>query len=144
MAPTILYFVVGVFWVGILVAGGRRPALLGGSHVLPERHNPRRWDSSWLTRPLTKATAVFGLALTLYQVYVALTHDRDGPRLGGAHQRGKSSASSLWSISISIRQRTRKKLEAEELGVVPKPTHPARHVILLGSIWRSRLSRTAK
>jgi hypothetical protein len=73
MAPTILYFVAGVFWIGILATGGgdllfwaALTCFLSGIFLFA-------WASSWLTRPLTTATAVFGLALTLYQVYVALT-----------------------------------------------------------------------
>jgi uncharacterized protein (DUF2062 family) len=73
MAPTILYFVVGVFWVGILVAGGGALLFWAALTCFLSGIILVAWDSSWLTRPLTKATAVFGLALTLYQVYVALT-----------------------------------------------------------------------
>ena len=31
------------------------------------------WTSSWITRPLVGASALFGLVLTVYQFYVALT-----------------------------------------------------------------------
>ncbi|MDA4135980.1 MAG: hypothetical protein OK449_03120 [Thaumarchaeota archaeon] len=73
MAPTILYFVAGVFWVGVIVVGGgfllfwaALACFLSGIFLF-------NWASSWVTRPLTRATALFGLALTLYQLYVALT-----------------------------------------------------------------------
>jgi len=73
MAPTILYLLAGVFWVGILATGGgvllfwaALTCFLSGLFLF-------EWSSSWVTRPLTKATALFGLALAAYQVYAALT-----------------------------------------------------------------------
>jgi len=73
MAPTILYFVVGVFWVGILVAGGGALLFWAALTCFLSGIILYEWAYSWIARPLTKATALFGLALTLYQVYVALT-----------------------------------------------------------------------
>jgi hypothetical protein len=73
LAPTVLYFVTGAFWVGILVTGGgillfwaALTCFLSGIFLVA-------WASNWVTRPLTKATALFGLTLTVYQLYVALT-----------------------------------------------------------------------
>jgi hypothetical protein len=73
MVPTVLYFVAGIFWAGVLVAGGGIllfwPALtcfLSGVILMT-------WASSRFTRPLVNATSLFGLALTIYQLAVALT-----------------------------------------------------------------------
>jgi hypothetical protein len=73
MAPTILYFVAGVFWVGILATGGSVLLFWGALTCFLSGVFLIAWASSWITRPLTKATALFGLALTAYQLYVALT-----------------------------------------------------------------------
>jgi hypothetical protein len=73
MVPAILYFVAGVFWIGVIVTGGglllfwaALSCLLSGAFLLA-------WASSWVTRPLITASALFGLVLTVYQLYVALT-----------------------------------------------------------------------
>lgn len=73
MVPPILFFVVGVFWAGVVVTGGgfllfwaALSCFLSGIFLLV-------WASSWVTNPLSKATGVFGLALTIYQIYIGLT-----------------------------------------------------------------------
>jgi hypothetical protein len=73
MAPTILYLVAGVVWIGVLATGGSillfwaaLTCFLSGLFLFA-------WSSSWITRPLAKATAVFGLVLTVYQLLAALS-----------------------------------------------------------------------
>lgn len=71
--PTILYFVAGVFWVVVLVAGGGSLLFWPALTCFVSGIMLYAWSSSWITRPLVYATALFGLVLTVYQLYVALT-----------------------------------------------------------------------
>lgn len=73
MLPTILYLVAGVFWVGVLVAGGGDLLFWAALTCFVSGLVLYQWATSWIATPLTTATALFGLTLTLYQVYVALT-----------------------------------------------------------------------
>jgi hypothetical protein len=71
--PTILFFVTGIFWAGVLVTGG---GIVLGWAVLTCFASGIflfMWTSSWVTRPLVAASALFGLILAGYQFYVALT-----------------------------------------------------------------------
>jgi len=69
----ILFLAEGVFWLGIVVTGGA-PLLLfavlafvaSGLFLLSNPDSP-------VTRPLAGASALFGLTLTIYQVYEAST-----------------------------------------------------------------------
>ena len=69
----ILFFAEGALWVG-MVATGSGPLLglaalscvLSGVFLLAT-------PSSWVSRPLAGASALFGLALTVYQGYLAST-----------------------------------------------------------------------
>ncbi len=69
----ILFIVEGAFWLSILATGGGGllvfPALAGILSGVLLLATP----SNWATRPLAGASALFALALTLYQVYVAAT-----------------------------------------------------------------------
>jgi len=69
----ILFFVTGIFWVGILATGGG--IVLGWAVITCFASGIFlfMWTSSWVTRPLVAASALFGLILTGYQFYVALT-----------------------------------------------------------------------
>jgi hypothetical protein len=73
MAPTILYFVAGVFWVAVLLAGGGVLLFWGALTCFLSGVLLYAWASSWVTRPLIYATALFGLVLTSYQLFVALS-----------------------------------------------------------------------
>jgi hypothetical protein len=71
--PTVLFFVTGVFWVAIVVTGGGGLLLwaalsgfLSGVFLIVA-------SSKWMTRPLTGASSLFGLTLTVYQLYIAST-----------------------------------------------------------------------
>lgn len=72
MVP-ILFLVEGVFWLGVVLTGGAlllifaALAFIASGLLLVSRPENR------LTRPLAGASALFGLTLTLYQVYEAST-----------------------------------------------------------------------
>ncbi len=72
-APTILFLVTGLFWAGIVVTGGG--VLLGWAALSCFASGALlfRWASSWLTKPLAAASSLFGVVLTLYQLYVGLS-----------------------------------------------------------------------
>ena len=69
---TILFFVTGVFWAGIIAVGGG--ALLAWAVLTCFASGAFLvvWESSWVTRPLVAASALFGIVLTAYQLYEAL------------------------------------------------------------------------
>jgi len=71
--PMVLFFVTGVFWAGIIATGGG--ALLGWAVLscFASGIFLVMWASNWVTRPLASASSLFGVALTLYQLFVALT-----------------------------------------------------------------------
>jgi len=73
MLSPILYFVAGVFWLGIVVVGGGFLLIWAALACFITGIFLVAWSSSWVVRPLAKASAVFGLALTVYQLYVGLT-----------------------------------------------------------------------
>lgn len=73
MTPTILYFVAGVFWVGVLIAGGGGLLYWPALTCFVSGIVLYLWSSSWVTRPLIYATTLFGLVLTVYQLFVAAT-----------------------------------------------------------------------
>jgi hypothetical protein len=73
MLVPILFFVVGAFWVGIVATGGG-PLLLLAALTCVLSGALLLWMSShWVSRPLAGASALFGLALTVYQAYEAST-----------------------------------------------------------------------
>jgi hypothetical protein len=68
-----LFFVAGAFWVGIVLLGGgvyltwaAATSLLSGALLIA-------LPSNRITFPLVAASAVFGVILTLYQLYLGLT-----------------------------------------------------------------------
>ncbi|MDG6967793.1 MAG: hypothetical protein JRN58_05320 [Nitrososphaerota archaeon] len=69
----VLFIVEGLFWVAIVALGGGDlllfAALAGVASGLMLLARP----SSWVTRPLAGASALFALALTLFQLYQAAT-----------------------------------------------------------------------
>ncbi len=73
LAVPILFLVEGAFWLGILATGGAvllifvALAFIASGLVLVSRPENR------LARPLAGASALFGLTLTVYQVYQAST-----------------------------------------------------------------------
>ena len=69
-APVILFFVTGIFWAGVIATGG---GVLLGWAVLSCFASGAflfMWASSWITRPLAASSSLFGLVLTVYQLYV--------------------------------------------------------------------------
>jgi hypothetical protein len=69
----ILFLVVGVFWLGIVATGGDLLLLLAVLAFVLSGLLLIAMPSNWGTRPLAGASALFGLTLTIYQVYVAAT-----------------------------------------------------------------------
>jgi hypothetical protein len=72
MVP-VLFLLVGVFWLGIVATGGAPLLLLAALAFILSGLLLLAMPSSWAARPLAGASALFGLALTVYQVYVAST-----------------------------------------------------------------------
>jgi hypothetical protein len=73
MAPAILFFVAAAFWAGIVLLGGgvyltwaAATGLLSGALLVA-------LPSNRATNPLVVASALFGILLTLYQLYLGLT-----------------------------------------------------------------------
>ena len=69
----ILFFAEGALWVGMVATGGgpllglaALSGILSGVFLLA-------MPSNWVSRPLAGASALFGLALTVYQAYEAST-----------------------------------------------------------------------
>ncbi len=73
MLVPILYFVAGVFWIGIVATGGGPLLLLAALTCILSGALLFAMPSNWVTRPLAGASALFGLALTVYQAYEAST-----------------------------------------------------------------------
>ena len=73
MVSPILFFVAGIFWVGIIVTGGGLLLLWAALTCFLSGIFLFTWASSWVAKPLIKATSVFGLTLTVYQLYVGLS-----------------------------------------------------------------------
>jgi hypothetical protein len=73
MLVPILYFVVGVFWLGIVATGGGPLLILAALTCILSGALLLAAPSHWVTRPLAGASALFGLALTVYQAYEAST-----------------------------------------------------------------------
>jgi hypothetical protein len=69
----ILFLVEGAFWVVIVATGGASLLLFAALTGILSGILLITMPSHWVTRPLAGATALFGLTLTLYQVYVAST-----------------------------------------------------------------------
>ncbi len=71
--PTILFFVAGVAWAGIVAAGGGVVLVWAALACFASGALLVMWASSWLTKPVVAASSVFGVIVALYQVYVGLT-----------------------------------------------------------------------
>lgn len=69
----ILFLVEGVFWVGIVATGGALLLVLAALAFIVSGLLLLQMPDSWATRPLAGASALFGLTLTVYQVYQAAT-----------------------------------------------------------------------
>jgi hypothetical protein len=69
----ILFLVEGVFWLGIVATGGAQLLVLAALAFILSGVLLFAMPSGWVTRPLAGASALFGLTLTLYQVYEAST-----------------------------------------------------------------------
>lgn len=69
----ILFLAVGVFWLGIVATGGAPLLLLAVLAFIVSGLVLIAMPTSWAAKPLAGASALFGLTLTIYQVYVAST-----------------------------------------------------------------------
>jgi hypothetical protein len=69
----ILFFVAGAFWLGIVATGGGPLLLLAALTCILSGALLAALPSNWVSRPLGGASALFGLALTVYQAYEAST-----------------------------------------------------------------------
>jgi hypothetical protein len=69
----ILFLVEGVFWLGIVATGGAPLLVLAALAFVVSGLLLLQMPDSWATKPLAGASALFGLTLTVYQVYQAAT-----------------------------------------------------------------------
>jgi hypothetical protein len=69
----ILFLVEGVFWLGIVATGGAALLVLAALAFIVSGLLLFAMPDGWATRPLAGASALFGLTLTVYQVYEAAT-----------------------------------------------------------------------
>ena len=69
----ILFIVEGVFWLGIVATGGAPLLVFAALAFIVSGLLLLQMPDSWATRPLAGASALFGLTLTVYQVYQAAT-----------------------------------------------------------------------
>ena len=69
----ILFLVEGVFWLAVVATGGAILLVLAALAFIVSGLLLIQMPTSWATKPLAGASALFGLTLTIYQVYVAAT-----------------------------------------------------------------------
>jgi hypothetical protein len=69
----ILFLVEGAFWLGIVATGGATLLVLAALAFILSGVLLFAMPSAWATKPLAGASALFGLTLTVYQVYEAST-----------------------------------------------------------------------
>jgi hypothetical protein len=72
VAP-VLFLVVGAFWVAIVATGGAILLVFAALAFIISGLLLLAVPLSWVTRPMAGATTLFGLVLTIYQVYQATT-----------------------------------------------------------------------
>jgi len=73
LTPAILFFVAAAFWAGVVILGGgvyltwaAVTSLLSGAFLV-------ELPSNRATNPLVMASGLFGIILTVYQLYLGLT-----------------------------------------------------------------------
>ena len=69
----VLFLVEGVFWLGIVAIGGATLIILAALAFIVSGLLLVALPTNWVTKPLAGASALFGLVLTVYQVYMAAT-----------------------------------------------------------------------
>jgi hypothetical protein len=69
----VLFFAEGAFWFGIVATGGALLLVFAALACILSGLLLVSMPSHWVTRPLAGASALFGLTLTVYQVYQAST-----------------------------------------------------------------------
>ena len=72
MVP-VLFLVEGVFWFVVVATGQAALLLLAAAAFIVSGLLLILTPTSWATKPLAGASALFGLTLTVYQVYEAAT-----------------------------------------------------------------------
>jgi hypothetical protein len=76
-----LFFVEGVFWLGLVAEGGATLLVLGALTGIVSGLLLVALPRNWATRPTAGGSALFGFTLTVFQVYQAST--LLGTSLGG-------------------------------------------------------------
>ena len=67
----ILFLAEGVFWLAVVATGGAILLVLAAIAFIVSGLLLIQMPTSWATKPLAGASALFGLTLTVYQVYQA-------------------------------------------------------------------------
>jgi len=70
---SILFLAEGVFWLAVVATGGAILLLLAALAFVVSGLLLIQAPTSWATKPLAGASALFGLTLTIYQFYEAAT-----------------------------------------------------------------------
>jgi hypothetical protein len=68
-----LFLAEGVFWLAIVATGGAILLVLAALAFIVSGVLLIQMPASWATKPIAGASALFGLTLTIYQVYQAAT-----------------------------------------------------------------------
>ena len=69
----VVFFIEGVFWVGVVATGGAAILAFGAATGILSGVLLIAAPNNWVTRPFAGATALFGLVLTVFQAYEAAT-----------------------------------------------------------------------
>ena len=72
MVP-ILFLAEGVFWFAVVATGGAVLRVLAALAFIVSGLLLIQMPTNWATKPLAGASALFGLTLTIYQIYQAAT-----------------------------------------------------------------------
>ena len=73
LAPAILFFVAGAFWVAVALLGGGVYLVWAAATSLASGALIIWMPLNRITNPFMAATCLFGLVLTIYQLYLGLT-----------------------------------------------------------------------
>ena len=98
----ILFFVEAAFWLGVVATGGGVLLVLAALTCLLSGIALFAMGSNWVSRPLAGASALFGLALTIYQAYQASTLFGSSLNALGAESAGAFGAFAIVYVYLEL------------------------------------------